>query len=80
MPLALQRATAEIARRYLEDSAQFFADTAAASNVLEDSVSVGPISISKTYAGTKDTAKKFVVVDRLFQVAGLIESGGWARR
>lgn len=80
VPLALQRATAEIARRYLEDSAQFFADTAAASNVLEDSVSVGPISISKTYAGTKDTAKKFVVVDRLFQVAGLIESGGWARR
>jgi hypothetical protein len=80
VPLALQRATAEIARRYLEDSAQFFADTAAASNVLQDSVSVGPISISKTYAGTKDTAKKFVVVDRLFQVAGLIESGGWARR
>lgn len=80
VPLALQRATAEIARRYLEDSAQFFADTAAASNVLQDSVSVGPISISKTYAGTKDTAKKFVIVDRLFQVAGLIESGGWARR
>lgn len=80
VPLALQRATAEIARRYLEDSTQFFADTAAASNILQDSVSVGPISISKTYAGTKDTAKKFVVVDRLFQVAGLIESGGWARR
>ena len=80
VPLALQRATAEMARRYLEDSTQFFADTAAASNVVQDSVSVGPITIAKTYAGTKDEAKKFNVVTRLFQVGGLIESGGWAKR
>jgi hypothetical protein len=80
VPLALQRATAEMARRYLEDSTQFFADTAAASNVVQDSVSVGPITIAKTYAGTKDESKKFNVVTRLFQVGGLIESGGWAKR
>ena len=80
VPLALQRATAEMARRYLEDSTQFLADTAAGSNVTQDTVTVGPITIGKSYAGTKDVEKKFKVVDRLFQVAGLIESGGWAKR
>jgi len=80
VPLALQRATAEMARRYLEDRTQFFADTAAGSNVTQDTVTVGPITISKTYGGGKDVEKKFRVVDRLFQVAGLIESGGWAKR
>lgn len=80
VPVALQRATAEIARRYLEDSTQFLADTAAGSNVVADSITVGPISINKTYGGGKDTAKKFVIVDRLFKVAGLIDNSIWADR
>lgn len=80
IPLALKRATAELARRYLEDATQFLADTAAGSNVVADSITVGPISINKTYGGGKDTAKKFVVVDRLFKVAGLIDNSIWADR
>ena len=80
VPVALQRATAEIARRYLEDSTQFLADTAAGSNVLADSITVGPISINKTYGGGKDTTKKFVVVDRLFKVASLIDNSIWVDR
>lgn len=80
VPLALKRATAEVARRYLEDATQFDPDIGAGSNVTQDTVSVGPISISKTYAGGKDPAKRFPVVDRLLTVAGLIDSGGWAKR
>ena len=80
IPLALKRATAEMARRWLEDASQLNPDVAAGSNVTQDSVSVGPISISKTYAGGKDGEKRFKIVDRLFQVAGLIDSGGWAKR
>jgi len=80
IPLALKRATAELARRYLEDATQFLADTAAGSNVVADSITVGPISINKTYGGGKDTAKKFVIVDRLFKVAGLIDNSIWADR
>lgn len=80
IPLALKRATAEMARRWLEDKTQFQPDVAAGSNVTQDTVTVGPITISKTYAGGKDAEKRFKVVDRLFQVAGLIDSGGWAKR
>jgi hypothetical protein len=80
IPLALKRATAEMARRWLEDASQLNPDVAAGSNVTQDSVSVGPISISKTYAGGKDGEKRYKIVDRLFQVAGLIDSGGWAKR
>lgn len=80
VPLNLKRATTEIARRYLEDATQFDADVGAGSNVTQDAIAVGPISISKSYAGGKDVAKRFPVVDRLLTVAGLIESGGWAKR
>lgn len=80
IPLALKRATAEMARRWLEDASQFNPDVAAGSNVTQDTVSVGPISISKTYAGGKDGERRFKIVDRLFQVAGLIDTGGWAKR
>lgn len=80
IPLALKRATAEMARRWLEDKTQFQPDVAAGSNVTQDTVTVGPITISKTYGGGKDSEKRFKVVDRLFQVAGIIDSGGWAKR
>lgn len=80
IPLALKRATAEMARRWLEDASQLNPDVAAGSNVTQDTVTVGPITISKTYGGGKDSEKRFKVVDRLFQVAGLIDSGGWAKR
>ena len=80
IPPALKKATAEMARRWLEDKTQFQPDIAAGSNVTQDTVTVGPITISKTYGGGKDSEKRFKVVDRLFQVAGLIDSGGWAKR
>ena len=80
IPVALQRATAEMARRWLEDASQFNPDVSAGSNVTQDTVTVGPITISKTYGGGKDSEKRFKIVDRLFQVAGLIDSGGWAKR
>lgn len=80
IPTALKKATAEVARRWLEDATQLDPDIAAGSNVTQDTVTVGPITISKTYAGGKDAEKRFKVVDRLFQVAGLIDSGGWAKR
>jgi hypothetical protein len=80
IPLALKRATAEVARRWLEDPTQLNTDVAVGSNITQDTVSVGPISVSKSYAGTKDVAKRFTVVDRLFQVAGLIDNSMWVRR
>jgi hypothetical protein len=80
IPLALKRATAEVARRWLEDPTQLSPDVAVGSNVTQDTVSVGPITVSKSYAGTKDPEKKFPVVARLFKVAGLIDSSMWVRR
>ena len=80
IPTALKKATAEVARRWLEDATQLDPDIAAGSNVTQDTVTVGPITISKSYAGGKDAEKRVKVVDRMFQVGGLIESGGWAKR
>ena len=80
IPTALKKATAEVARRWLEDATQLDPDIAAGSNVTQDTVTVGPITISKSYAGGKDAEKRVKVVDRMFQVAGLVESGGWAKR
>ena len=80
IPLALKRATIEVARRWLEDPTQLSPDVAVGSNVTQDTISVGPISVSKSYAGTKDPQKKFPIVDRLFQVAGLIDNSMWVRR
>lgn len=80
VPVALKRATAEIAKRWIEDAAQLNPDTPAGGNLTQDTVTVGPITISKTYAGGKDADKKFPVVDRLLRQAGIIDSGGWAKR
>lgn len=80
VPVALKRATAEIAKRWIEDAAQLNPDTPVGGNLTQDTVTVGPITISKTYAGGKDADKKFPIVDRLLRQAGIIDSGGWARR
>ena len=80
IPAALKKATAEIVRRYLEDATQIDPDTPVGGNLVSDQVSVGPISISKSYAGGKDAAKRFTVVDRLLVQAGIIQGAGWASR
>lgn len=81
VPSRLKAATAELAVKYLQDPTAFQPDVAAGeAGVLEESVSVGPISTTTRFAGTKTTAVEFTKVTQLLTSAGLIETGGWARR
>ncbi len=80
VPVQLKRAVCEVARRWLEDSTQLNPDTATGANVQAESVTVGEITTSTTYSGTRTTEKRFPVVDRLLQLGGLVQGGGWAIR
>lgn len=81
VPQRLKSACAEIAARYLADPAQLMPDTEAGQDgVASETVSVGPISISSSYEGSKKTAPIFHTVYRLLISAGLIESSSWAKR
>lgn len=81
VPLRLKAATAELAVKYLQDPTSFQPDvTAGDGGVLEESVTVGPISTTTRFAGTKTTETEFTKVTSLLASAGLIETGGWARR
>ena len=81
VPQRLKSACAEIAARYLADPAQLLPDTEAGQDgVASETVSVGPISISSSYEGSKKSAPIFHTVYRLLISAGLLESGSWAKR
>jgi hypothetical protein len=81
VPQRLKSACAEIAARYLADPAQLMPDTESGQDgVASETVSVGPISISSSYEGSKKTAPIFHTVYRLLISAGLIESSSWAKR
>jgi len=81
VPQRLKSACAEIAARYLADPAQLLPDTEAGQDgVASETVSVGPISISSSYEGSKKSAPIFHTVYRLLISAGLIEGSSWAKR
>jgi hypothetical protein len=81
VPAKLKHATIELASRYVSDPASFLPDVAAGeAGVLEESVSVGPISTTTRFAGTKTEAVTFTKVLALLQSSGLLESSSWARR
>lgn len=81
VPVLLERATVEIARRWVADATQFADDVAPGADGLSTkSASLGPLQVSKTYQGAASTSKGFPVVDRMLQQAGLLRAGGWARR
>mgnify|MGYP003343608086 FL=1 len=81
VPTRLKAATAEVAVRYLQDATVLQPDIAAGeAGVLEESVTVGPISTTTRFAGTKSPAAQFPKVSQLLTSAGLIATGGWARR
>jgi hypothetical protein len=80
VPLRLKQAVCEVAKRWLTDSSQLTPDIEAGTNISSESTTVGAITTSKTYTGSKDLSKRFPVVDRLLQLGGLVTSGGWAQR
>jgi len=72
IPANLERACAEVALRVLtgDDLLGVITETG---DVTSESVTVGPISESKTYAGTKSHAYQYPMIESM--VAGLIGSG-----
>ena len=68
LPRELKEATAELALRQLTESGGLMPDVADPSNIIAESVSVGPISESKTYDGSgKALEKRWTVVDVLMR-------------
>jgi hypothetical protein len=80
VPLTLKRAVCEAAKRMISDSTQFFPDEDAGSNVNSSSVTVGPITVSDSFAGTQSTARKFPIIDRLLGLGSLVDYSRWAGR
>lgn len=80
VPEMLKRAVAEMSERALVAPDTLSADVDAGGNVASETTTVGSITISKAYSGSKDGQKRFPVVDRLLRQGGLIDAGGWAQR
>lgn len=80
LPELFKRAVAEMSIRALADGDAIFGDAPVGGNVSSESTTVGPITISKTFTGAKDSAKRFPIIARLLQQGGMIDSGGWAQR
>lgn len=80
VPLTLKRATCEVVRRMLADATQFFPDVDPGSNVSSSSVTVGPITVSDTFAGAQSTERTFPVIKRLLELGSLVDFSNWARR
>ena len=80
MPITLKRAVCEAAKRMISDSTQFFPDEDAGTNVNSSSVTVGPITVSDSFAGTQSTARKFPIIDRLLGLGSLVDYSRWAGR
>lgn len=76
VPIALQKATAEIAKRHRVDPTQFNPDVDPGGNVSSDTVSVGPVSTTTTYAGERSSDPEFTAVVKLLILSGLIQGGG----
>lgn len=67
IPLAIKQACAELALRVVQGTALMPDAATTTQNVVSESVTVGPISTSKSYAGTKTTAQKFDRIDQLLR-------------
>lgn len=66
LPKNLRLAAAQLALRYLQDPDSVLGDEASDDrNIIGESVSVGPLSESKTYSGSKATKKRFPEIDLL---------------
>lgn len=64
VPQQVEDACAYLALKYLEGDT-LLPDDASETNVISESVTVGPISTSTTYGGSKSTTKTYRLVDRL---------------
>jgi hypothetical protein len=68
VPLGVKNACIEMALRSLTDS--FFIDLTESGDIKSESVTIGPLTESTTYAGAKSTVKRYPVIDRmLFDLA-----------
>jgi hypothetical protein len=78
VPLTLARATAEAGARDISEADGLMPDVVSdSSGIKSESVSVGSISTSVTYAGVKREFKRFTIVDRLI---GQLTNSGVVRR
>lgn len=74
LPRALTEACAELAHRHLTETGGLFPDVDTERNVASESDSVGPLSTSRSYVGSKPTQKRYsmveAIISRLLQPAG----------
>ena len=80
IPVELEKATVEVAVRWIADATQLLPDEAAGSNVESRTVDVGGVRIGKTFQGSATTSKTFPIVDKLLRQSGLIRSGNFGVR
>lgn len=80
VPIDVQKATCEVARRWLIDPNDLLPDEAAASNVQSKSLAVGPLRFDKSFSGSATTQKSFPIVEKLMRLSGLVQSSGWSVR
>ena len=67
LPRALKEACAELALRHLTEASGLLPDVDTERDVASESVDVGPISVSTSYAGAKPTYKRFSIVEALLR-------------
>jgi hypothetical protein len=77
VPVRIVQATCEMALRHVQSpSTAFLQDVAAGSGtVTSDSVTIGPLSTSKSYSSTPSLQTEYEIVRRMLQTAGLIPMG-----
>ena len=79
IPLAVKDSQCEAALRALTTNASLVVDEDTdAQKVTEESVTVGPIEVSASYAGTKATSKGYPIIESL--LTGLLKFGVELRR
>lgn len=64
VPVQIKQATAILALKHIQGDT-LEPDDSAGSNVKSESVTLGAMSVSKTYSGGKDTKKRYSLVERL---------------
>lgn len=67
IPTLLKQATAEAALRQLTESAGLIPDSTTSRSIVKEDRSVGPLSESITYAGSKPTLPYFPIIDLLLR-------------
>jgi len=68
IPVQLRNAVCELAIKVLDDTNLLVDETASGGSVTEESIKVGPISISEKYAGSKTAQKQYTLAHKMLRM------------